>query len=197
MFTLLICVFLFNMQTYAINQIVASKDTTNQDATGQEINILSEIELDKMREEADKRMEEDLRKIKIEETKKIAQLKEKNESQLIELKNFLHLNGTDLNNLRNNLGLSEQKHDESQNQIEKDLDKLQRDINIKDEDKLAEIVKKLFYLKEINFRDDKDYDFTIFMANKDKLSISQQFFIDNTRLSKWIEKELMKDPKYI
>ena len=52
-------------------------------------------------------------------------------------------------------------------------------------------------MKELNYRDNDDYEFKFFMNNPDNLSDSQLYFINSIKLDKHLEKERMKEIEYI
>ncbi|NYB73220.1 amidase domain-containing protein [Sedimentibacter hydroxybenzoicus DSM 7310] len=70
-------------------------------------------------------------------------------------------------------------------------------LDIDESNKIETVINNLFWIKELNYRDNDDYDFEFFMTNPGDLSDSQLYFIDSIKLEKRLENERMKEPEYI
>jgi len=84
--------------------------------------------------------------------------------------------------------LSEQNHSKLQFLIEENIAAIQGNMMLSDEQKAISIVKYLFWLKNFDFRDIWDYNFSFFMANADNKNASQEYFIEKIKLDKAVNK---------
>ena len=100
---------------------------------------------------------------------------------------LLELNDEEILCLRDNQGWPLEQQDLLQNKLATALEQLQKDTDISDEEKISFIVDSIFQLRQLDFWNEWDADFTVFMDGTYALDPSLQYFIDWSRLSKGAE----------
>ena len=105
------------------------------------------------------------------------------ESEYNELQSYLDLDKEDMAALYNVEGLSSDKHDLLQENLEDEFAALANS-DLTEEEKLIRIVEILFKLKEMNKVDERRYDFDFLIADKQNLMPGLQFFLDFTELGR-------------
>ena len=107
-----------------------------------------------------------------------------------ELQTYLNLDNEDVDALYNKEGLSSEKHDLLQENLENEFAALANsggEMGLTEEEKLIRTVEILFKLQEMNLFDERGYDFDFLIADKQNLMPGLQFFLDYSELRRPIE----------